>query len=141
MCRFGGQFTVLEGYQYLFTVVDRFTRFVQAIPLKDESADSVCSAFFHGWVAYMGVPVFLQSDHGSCFLSQKFQALIRVLVVKHLVGSAYKPSTTGSSERVHRQLKYSLRMCQDSHNWYQNLPLTLLTLRNLVKTRSRLFRK
>ena len=28
-----GKVPVLEGYQYLFTVVDRFTRFVQAIPL------------------------------------------------------------------------------------------------------------
>ena len=112
--------------------VDRFTKFVQAIPLKDASADSVCSAFLHGWVAYMGVPVFLQSDHGSCFLSQKFQALLRMSGVQHLVGNAYKPSTNGLVERVHRQLKHSLRMCQDSHNWYHNLPLTLLTLRNLV---------
>lgn len=128
-----GKLPLSEGYQYLFTIVDRYTRFVQAIPLKDASADSVCSAFLHGWVAYMGVPVYLQSDHGSCFMSQKFQALLRMLGIQHLLGSAYKPSTQGLVERVHRQLKDSLRMCEDSHNWYHNLPLTLLTMRNLVK--------
>ena len=56
-----------------------------------------------------------------------------MLGVQHLVGSAYKPSTKGLVERVHRQLEDSLRMCQDSHNWYHNLSLTLLTSRNLVK--------
>ena len=81
----------------------------------------------------MGVPVFLLTDHGSCFLSQKFQALLRMLGVQHLVGSACKPSTNGLVERVHRQLKDSLRMCENMHNWYHNLPVTLLTLKNLVK--------
>jgi len=56
-----------------------------------------------------------------------------MLSVQHLVGSAYKPITQGLVERVHRQLKDSLRMCEDAHNWYHNLPLTLLTMRNAVK--------
>ena len=56
-----------------------------------------------------------------------------MLGVQHLVVSAFKPGTNGVVEKVRRQLKDSLRMCQDSHNWYHNLPLTLLTLRNLVK--------
>ena len=64
-----------EDYQYLLTIVDSFMRYVQAIPLKDATADSVCSGFLPGWVSFIGVPVYLQSDHGSCFLSQKFQAL------------------------------------------------------------------
>ena len=109
---------------------------VQAIPLKNALADSVCSAFFRGWLAYMGVPVYLQSDHGSCILSQKFQAFLRMLEVQHLVGSVmlYKPSNNGLVERAHRQFKDSLRMCQDySYNLYHNLPLTILTSRNLVK--------
>ena len=72
-----GKLPMSEGYQYLLTIVDRFTRYVQAIPLKDATADSVCSGFLHGWVAFMGVPVYLRSDLGSCFLSQKFQALLK----------------------------------------------------------------
>ena len=62
-----GKLPVSEGYQYLFTAVDRYTRFVQGIPLEDASADSVCSAFLHSWIAYMRVSVLLQSDHESCF--------------------------------------------------------------------------
>jgi len=62
---------------------DRFTRYVQAIPLKDASTDSVCSGFLHDWVALIGVPVYLQSDHESCFLSHKYQALLKMLGVQH----------------------------------------------------------
>ena len=90
-------------------------------------------AFIIEYTNDVSFPVFLQSDHGSCFLSQKFQALLRMLGVQHLVGSAYKPNTNGLVERVHRQLEDSLRICQDTHKWYHNLPLTLLTLKNLVK--------
>ena len=128
-----GKLPMSEGYQYVLTIVDRFTRYVQAIPLKDATADSVCSGFLQCWVAFMGVPVYLQSDRGSCFLSQKFQALLKMLGIQHLLGSAYKPTTHGLVERIHRHLKDSLFMCENPHDWYNNLPITLLAMRNSVK--------
>ena len=56
-----------------------------------------------------------------------------MLGIQHLLGSAYKPSTQGLVERVHRQLKDSLRMCEDPQSWYNSLPITLLAMRNSVK--------
>ena len=35
-----GKLPMSEGYQYLLTIVDRFTRYIQAIPLKDATGDS-----------------------------------------------------------------------------------------------------
>ena len=122
-----------EGYQYLLTIADRFTRYLQAIPLKDATEDSLCSGFLLGWVAFIGVSEYLQSNHGSCFLSQKFQALLKVLGIQHLLGSAYKPTMQGLMERVHRQLNDSLRMRENQHDWYNNLTITLLAMRNSVK--------
>ena len=83
--------------------------------------------------AFIGVPVHLQSDHGSCFVSQKFQALLKKLGIQHLLGSAYKPTTQGLEERVHRQQKDSLHMSENPHVWYTNLPITVLAMRNSVK--------
>ena len=68
-----GKLPILEGYQYLFTVVDRFTKFVHAIPLKDALADSVCSAFLHGWVAYMGVLSFCNPIMEAVFFHKSFK--------------------------------------------------------------------
>ena len=41
-----GKLPMSEGYLYLLTIVDRFTRYVQAIPLKDVTADSCVQVFF-----------------------------------------------------------------------------------------------
>ena len=129
-----GKLPMSEGCQYLLTIVDRFKRYVQAIPLKDATADCICSGFPQGWVMFRGVPVYLQSDHDSCFQSQKFQALLK-FQARHtnLLGSANKRTTQGLVKRVHRQLKDSLCMCENPHGWYNNLPITLLAMRNSVK--------
>jgi len=62
----------------------------------------------------MGIPVYLQSDYGS-YLSHKFQAVLKMLGVQHLVGSANKPSTQELVERVHRQLKVFFFICVKMH--------------------------
>ena len=56
-----------------------------------------------------------------------------MLGIQHLPGSAYKPTTQGLEERVHQQLKNSLHMCENPHDWCTNLPITLLAMRNSVK--------
>ena len=128
-----GKSPMSEGYRYLLIIADRFTRYVQAIPVKDATVDSVCSGFLRSWVPFMGVPVYLQSDRGSCFLSQKFQALSKMLGIQHLLGSAYKPTTQGLVERVHRQLKDWLRMFENPRDWCNNLPITHVAMQNSMK--------
>ena len=45
-----------QGHRYLLTVVDRTTRWPEAIPLADVSTDTVAQAFLNGWVARFGIP-------------------------------------------------------------------------------------
>ena len=52
----------------MFTVVDRATRWPEAIPMRDMMTS--CATFFTGsWVARFGFPAaMLMSDHGSQFV-------------------------------------------------------------------------
>ena len=58
----GPLLTSAAGYSYLFTAVDRSTRWLEAIPLKDMSAASCADALISGWVSRFGVPSLITSD-------------------------------------------------------------------------------
>ena len=40
--------TLIAGFQYLLTIIDRYTRDLEVVPLKDTSAKTVADAFFTG---------------------------------------------------------------------------------------------
>ncbi|GFN92154.1 Gag-Pol polyprotein [Plakobranchus ocellatus] len=53
-----------HGMTYLFTVIDRFTRWPEAVPLPDAQASTCATALLHHWVARFGVPEDITSDRG-----------------------------------------------------------------------------
>ena len=58
-----------QGKRYLFTIVDRFTRWPEAVPMEDSTTMSCARAFMHSWVSRFGVPADVTSDRGSQFTS------------------------------------------------------------------------
>ncbi len=57
--------TSAEGHSYVFTAVDRSTRWLKAIPLRDMSAASCADALIGGLVSRFGVPTRITSDRGT----------------------------------------------------------------------------
>ena len=51
-----------DGFIYIFTIIDRTTRWLEAIPLKDMTASTCTSVFMASWVARFGVPATVTSD-------------------------------------------------------------------------------
>ena len=49
-----------EGHTHLLTVVDRTTRWAEAIPLQSTTAQVVADSFVANWVAHFGVPATIQ---------------------------------------------------------------------------------
>ena len=54
-----------QGFTHLLTVVDRFTRWLEAIPVTNTSALSLARALLHDWVGRFGTPEHITSDRGS----------------------------------------------------------------------------
>ena len=125
-----GPLPIDHGFQYLLTMIDRKTRWVEAIPLKSITAEVVASAIISEWISRFGVPRNIITDRGAQFESELFNAMARQLGIKHLRTTSYHPQTNGMIERFHRTLKQSLRILSFDANWVKTLPFVLLGWRN-----------
>jgi transposase InsO family protein len=125
--------TSAEGFKYLFTIIDRSTRWVEAIPVKNMEAATIADALVAGWVSQFGVPAVITFDRGTQFTSAVREALCKRLHIQHIITSAFHPCSNGMVERCHRQLKDALRARSAANDWPDHLPWVLLGLRAAPK--------
>ena len=77
-----------EGYSYLLTVIDRYSRWVEAIPLQSITALSCANALLRHWVARFGTPASIVTDRGRQFTSGLWLELCRLLGISHSLTTA-----------------------------------------------------
>jgi hypothetical protein len=118
-----------SGFSYLFTVVDRTTRWPEAVPLASTTAADCAAALLQGWIQRFGVPDTITSDRGPQFTSSLWAALCSLLSIKHTQTTAYHPQSNGLVERFHRRLKDALRARAAGADWYNHVPWVLLGMR------------
>ncbi|CAH8552923.1 unnamed protein product [Schistosoma margrebowiei] len=123
-----------NGFNYLFTCIDRFTRFPIAIPIADITAETVAKAFMQNWVTIFGTPITITTDRGAQFESELFNNLAKLLGSNRIRCTAYHPQANGMVERFHRQLKTALISHSNPNQWTEFLPLVMLGIRTSVKT-------
>ena len=130
-----GPLPVSEGYAYLLTIVDRFSRWMEALPLENITAITCARALLRGWIAHFGVPAQIITDQGRQFTSSLWRELSHLLGIRPSTTTAYHPQANGMVERLHRTLKERLmsRALAGTAGWMDNLPLVLLGLRTSVR--------
>lgn len=120
-----------SGNKYTFTFTDYFSKWPQAAPLQNKSAEGIqiCSFALLSYsfclisisILVLGVAEFLydlitryrvaeivMSDQGREFINKVNQELFLLCGTDHRISSAYHPQTNGLDERMNQILKGSL---------------------------------
>jgi len=131
-----GPYPSSQGKRYIFTFIDRYTRWPEAIPTSSITAEALANCFVTHWVSRYGCPSEITSDRGTQYTSELFAELNRLLGVHHIRTTAYHPEANGMVERFHRTLGDSITAVCASRpgvSWTKVLPMMMLNLRSTHK--------
>ncbi|XP_066962336.1 uncharacterized protein [Macrobrachium rosenbergii] len=120
------------GKEFILTILDRVSRYPEAIPLKSIKAPVIVKCLVDFFSRY-GLPKTIQSDQGSNFMSKYFKDQMKQLGIKHIVSTTYHPESQGAIERFHQTLKSMIKKyCIDNHSsWVTDLPYLLFAVRSM----------
>ena len=79
--------------KYLLVIIDHKTRYLKAIPMRDEKAATVARLFIEHFVTNFGIPARLITDNGTNFLSITCEELYRSLGIHKSRTTVYYPSS------------------------------------------------
>jgi transposase InsO family protein len=88
--------TPSNGFNHILTVIDRTSRWTEAIPLANTATAEVAAA---GRICRFGVPAIITSDRGAQFTYNIWNSLCLLLQIKHQPTTAYQPQVNGMVER------------------------------------------
>lgn len=131
-----GPLPMSQKKTYILTMIDRKTRWVEAVPLSCISATNVAKHLISTWFSRYGIPDHIITDQGTQFEGSLFLTLSQSYGFKHIHTTSYHPQANGLIERFHRSLKTSLRCLSIKGDWVTALPMVLLGWRNTVHSAS-----
>ena len=121
-----------RGNESILVICDQFTRWVEAIALPNQEAETMATAAVNEFFCRFGFPLQIVTDQGTNFQSRLFSEVCRLLRIHKLRTTPYRPSANGQVERVNRTLMACLRnfVADDQKDWDLYLPLLTAALRS-----------
>ncbi|XP_062502507.1 uncharacterized protein K02A2.6-like [Corticium candelabrum] len=93
-----------RGNGYVVVFVDYLTKWPEALPTADHTAETIAQLLLGHIICGRGVPVELLSDRGPDFLSQLIREVCQLAGIKKINTASYHPQPDGVVERFNRTL-------------------------------------
>jgi hypothetical protein len=121
---------------YILTVVDHFTKFAQAYPIRHHDAQTIAKILCSRYFSIFGIAKSVLTDNGRDFESVLMKELCTALQIDKLRTTFYKPSTNSACERWHRTLNSMLAKCTEKSqkDWDDRVPDVLAAYNGSVHT-------
>ncbi|KAG8725221.1 hypothetical protein FRC09_005676 [Ceratobasidium sp. 395] len=126
-----------EGFDAIFTVVDRLSKMVHFIPTtSNATAVDIANLFVNYVWKLHGLPNKTISDRGPNFNSKFLKQLYARLNIQPHFSTAYRPQTDGQSERANQMVEGYLRhyISHRQDDWVALLPLAEFAYNNGVNS-------
>lgn len=114
---------VNNGYNYILVVINAFSKFVWAVPVKRKTGKDIMTAMKKILNQMVSPPKNLQTDNGTEFYNKDFQQLMKQYNINHY--STFSNLKASIAERAIRSLKNLLWKqfsLQGSYKWLKILP-------------------
>ena len=124
-----------KGPQHLLVVMDHFTRYTLAFPMKGHSATAAAQCLWENFITKFGAPAQLVSDNERAFASKLFAELCLLSDIIKKRTMPYNPQANGKVEWVNQTIIRMLGKLtsKQKDNWVPHLP-TLLYAYNCTRS-------
>ena len=124
-----------DGYKGFLIIVDHYSKFTVAAPLKAFTALEAAKAMWEKWVLICGLPEIVHSDRGSQFESLLFKEVLRHMGCVKTHTSGYHPQGNGLAERMNKTITHMLlKSCgEDQTTWTDQIPKVLYAYNTMKK--------
>ena len=99
-----------NGYRYVLIIVDLFSKFMEAIPMKNQESATIAEALQYGWFHRYGYPLALLSDQCPNVDGTVIRELCGKYGIRKLHSSAYHPEGDGEAEMTIQSFKQTMRV-------------------------------
>jgi len=95
-----------RGFKWILTVVDVFSKYLWAIPLKNKSTEEVKEVF--SCIFKERSPIVLQTDNSKEFKNTALANYLCLWGITQVFSKAYTPTTQGMVEQYNQTLKHKI---------------------------------
>ena len=101
--------TSTSGNKHILTIIDHLSRWPEAFPIPDKSADPKVYTFINEYLPVHMCPWYILSDNGTEFKNSLMDQVLQQLGIDRIFSAPYHPQSNGKLEVFHKYLKPTLK--------------------------------
>jgi hypothetical protein len=120
-----------KGHQFILAIMDYFTKWVEAIPMKSVASKDVINFVKEHVIHRFEIPQTITTDGGSVFISEEFRKFANDMGIKLIMSSPYYAQANGQAEASNQSLIKLIKRKINEHPrcWHEVLSEALWAYR------------
>ena len=120
----------MSGRKHILTIIDHLTRWPEAFPILDKSADTIVTTFINKYLPVHMCPRYILPENGTEFKNNLMDQVLKQFGIERIFSAPYHPQSNGKLEVFHKYLKPMLKkLWKDPSNWDKYIDQVLASYR------------